>query len=231
MEIGELIIKKCRKKDIQKFVESTKECNFVEKLDKSIDMKKAPPLDVEKIGINPFTQTLEIPVTEIISNIDLTEDTDGTVINKKFYREKTTKVELYMHECARDNVAGLSDKAQRLLLHVMYTLDTGKDYYWLNKQHYMNSNKIKSQTTVSNAINELIRYRYILKTCMQGWLWINPYRFYPGSRLQKYPNNKKVVDKWDQTKGESYQDKKKRKPFRMSLKEENTKSYPYEPGE
>lgn len=195
---------------VQNNVESPKSCTFAVEMDKTTEMKKAPELNVEKIGTNPFLHTLQIPVTEILSNKDLVEGADGTVINKTLYMEKTQKVEIYYHECAGDNIAKLSDKAQRLLLHVMYTLDRNKDYYWLNKQHYMNRNEIKSHTTVSNAVNELIRYQYLLKTACTGWYWINPYRFYPGSRLARYPDKKIVKgDKWDQTKGKPHGTKKK----------------------
>jgi hypothetical protein len=224
---------KCKRNMVQNIVEPTKRCNLAVKMDKTTDMKKAPELDEKKIGENPFVQTLQIPVTKILSSKDLTEDVDGSIINKTLYQEKTQKVEIYYHECAGDNIAKLSDKAQRLLLHILYTLKARKDYYWLNKQHYMNRNDIKSQTTVSNAINELIRYQYILKTCVIGWFWINPYRFFPGSRMAKYPNNKVIADDWDQTKGESYQDKKKKKPFRMSKSTDDdiTPQEEYERGE
>ena len=207
------------KNNVQNIVNSSECCTLVDKMENSTEMKKAPELDESKIGENPFVQTLRIPVTKVVSSEDLVEDADGTIVNKTLYIEKTQKIELYYHECAGDNIAKLSDKAQRLLLHIMYTLKPKKDYYWFNKQHYMNRNEIKSLTTVSNALNELIRYQYILKTCITGWFWINPYRFFPGSRLAKYPNNKVVSDGWDQTRGESYQDKKKKKPFKMSKSE------------
>ncbi len=198
-------------KDVQKFVESTESCNLAVEMNNPTEMKKQPKLDIEKIGTNPFLNTLVIPVTKIISSNDLIENAEGVVTNKTLYMEKQQKVELYYHECAGDNIAKLSDKAQRLLLHVLYTLDRNKDYYWLNKQHYMNRNEIKSATTVSNAINELIRYQYLLKTACIGWFWVNPYRFFPGSRLAKYPEKKVIADKeWDQTKGERYEDRSKR---------------------
>lgn len=211
-----------KEKVIQNVAESPNCCNLAVEMDKTTEMKKTPELNIEKIGTNPFLNTLIIPVTEIISNIDLVETTEGVVTNKVLYMEKTQKVEIYYHECAGDNIAKLSDKAQRMLLHILYTLDRNRDYYWLNKQHYMGRNEIKSPTTVSNAVNELIRYQYLLKTVCVGWFWINPYRFFPGSRLAKYPDKKVIPDKtWDQTNGNSYQSKKKTKPFKMSKSEED----------
>ncbi len=214
--------KKMEKNSTQNDAESTNCCILAVEMDKSTEMKKAPPLDKDKIGENPFLQTLTIPVTEILSSKDLVENAEGAVVNKTLYMEKTQKIELYYHECAGDNIAKLSDKAQRLLLHIMYTLERNQDYYWLNKQHYMNRNNIRSLTTVSNATNELIRYQYLLKTACIGWLWINPYRFFPGSRLSKYPDKKVVVDNvWDQTKGKPYQDKNKYKKKTINLGEKS----------
>jgi hypothetical protein len=205
---------------VQNIVEPTNCCTLAVELQNTTEMKKAPEIDENKIGVNPFVQTLQIPVTKIVSSNDLIQDAEGTIVNKTLYREKTQKIEIYYHECAGDNIANLSDKAQRLLLHIMYTLKPNKDYYWLNKQHYMNRNKIRSLTTVSNALNELIRYQYLVKTCVTGWVWINPYRFFPGSRLMKYPDNKKIVDDWDQTQGIPYEKKVKKKPFGGFQKED-----------
>lgn len=204
-------------KIVQNEVESTKSCTLAVKMENDTEMKK-PQIDRAKIGNNPFLLTLSIPVTKIVSNKELIEDVDGSIINKTLYKEKTQKVEIYYHECARDNIAKLSDKAQRLLLHILYTLDRNDDCYWLNKHLYMKGNEIKSNTTVSNAVNELIRYQYLLKTACVGWYWINPYRFYPGSRLSKYPDKRVVKDDWDQTKGEPYKPKEKKKSFNMGEK-------------
>lgn len=205
---------------VQDDVSSPEWCNLATDMKSSTEMKELPKIDEKNLGENPFVRTLSIPVTPIVSSKDLVLNEAGVIVNKTFYIEKTPKVELYIHECARDNIASLSDKAQRLLLHILYTMGRNKDHYQLNKQHYMTKNKIKSHTTVSNAIQELVRYQYIVKSCKQTVYWINPYRFFPGSRLQKYPNNKEVADKeWDQTNGDRHENKAKKKPFRMSKEE------------
>lgn len=202
---------------IQDDVISPNWCILAMEMKSSIEMNKLPKYNESELGGNPFAQKLQIPVTPVVSSKDLVADDEGVIVNKTFYIEKTAKVELYIHECARDNIAKLSDKAQRLFLHILYTLNRSKDHYQFNKEHYMKQNNIKSHTTVSNAIQELVRYEYICKSCKQTVYWINPYRFFPGSRLLKYPNRKVIVDKeWDRTGGNRYQDKAKKKPFNIN---------------
>lgn len=210
------MIAELEKKHVQSEVECTKSCILAVEMDKSTEMKPLPKIDIAKIGTNPFLVQLVIPVTKIVSSDDLVENEEGAVVNKVLYQEQTQKIEIYYHECAGDNIANLSDKAQRLLLHILYTLKRNQDYYQLNKEHYMKRNKIRSMTTVSNAVNELIRYQYLVRSAQVGVYWINPYRFYPGSRISKYPNNIQIKgNTWDQTKGQKYEDKKKKKTHKF----------------
>jgi len=185
--------------NVQGIGNSTNSCIFDKELETTIKMKKLPKINEEELLNNPFRQELVIPVTEIVRDIEYTKTEDGVIINKVLYAEKTQKVELYIHPDSGNNVAGLSDKAQRLFLHILYTMKSKQDWIYMNTEHYMKRNEIKSMTTVSNAITELCRYQFILKSHIKGVYWINPHRFFPGSRLRKYESNKKVVQKWDQT--------------------------------
>lgn len=182
----------------QKIVESINNCNFDTEIEYQQTVKKLPKFEESKLGGNPFAQKLVIPVTAILSDKDFVKDEEGVIVNKTMYSEKTQKVEIYIHENANSNIAGLSDKAQRLFLFILYSVQRKKDYIQLNTEWYMRLNKIKSYTTYSNAVKELIRYEYITQSCERTVYWINPYRFFPGSRLMKYPDNKEVVQEWDQ---------------------------------
>lgn len=192
--------------------------NFTTQMEKDKEMKKAPVIDEATLGGNPFLCTLEIPVTKIISNVDYTENTEGVVVNKVFYCEKTQKVELYMHESARSNVAGLSDKAQRLYLHILYSLTRNQQWIYLNKEFYMRENGVSSQTTFYDAVKELQRYCYVQKTITKEVYWINPHRFFPGNRVLKYPDKIKAST-WDKTKSTKSEGSTK-KPFKFG-KEDN----------
>lgn len=162
-------------------------------------MRKQQQFDESQLGSNPFVQTLQIDVTEVIKNDTMNLDTDGTWVHGTMYWEKMQKAEVYYCPGCSGHVAELSDRAQRLYLHIIYSLEPKKDYLRLNAQHYMNKNGIKSHTTYSNALNELIRYQFIVATHIKGVYWLNPLRFFPGSRISKYPDKKNIKQKWDQT--------------------------------
>jgi len=174
-------------------------CIFVNELENNDDMRKIPPIDETQFKDNPYTYELTIPVTKLISDIEYAENVDGILVNKAFYLEQTKKVELYIHESSGANVAALSDRAQRLFLHLLYTMKKNKDYVYINRQYYMKRNNVKSQTTFNAAVKELHRYQFIQPTHEKGWFWINPHRFFPGNRVNKYPDKIKVVTTWDKT--------------------------------
>jgi len=109
---------------------------------------------------------------------------------------------LYYTDGVRKRIAGLSDKAQRLLWDIVFSLDRGKDYFQFNTEYYMLSQKIKSRTTVVNAMSELKRYCFVANTPQSCVYWINPSVFFSGSRLNFYKktqDSKKVLNitKWE----------------------------------
>lgn len=186
-------------------------CKFAVQMENEHEMNKVPEINESELTKNPFTYELSIEVTKIVKVDEFHQTVAGVLVNKVLYAEKTRKVELYMHENSRDNVANLSDKGQRLYLHVLYTLKRSKDWVYINKEYYMKKNKVKSQTTFNSAIKELHRYQYIQPTHIKGVYWINPHRFFPGNRVTKYPDNLKVIGNWDQTMEEDNEPVKK--PF------------------
>lgn len=204
---------------VQKFGNSTNGCKFIVELDKSKEMKKLPEVDESQLENNPFCQELSIPVTEIVKGVEWIENEQGVLINKVLYAEKTARVELYIHTDSGNNVAGLSDKAQRLYLHVLYTLKPKKDWVQINSEYYMKRNNVKSFTTYSNAIKELVRYQFLCKTHMKDVYWLNPHRFFPGSRLIKYPDKKRIIQKWDQKKATKNEDNEPKIPFSFNREE------------
>lgn len=144
-------------------------------------------------------QNLSIDVTEVIKSDSLKVDADGAILNGSFLWDRTPKTELYHCPGCAENVANLSDKAQRLYLHILYAIQPKKDYLWLNAEYYMRRNGIKSRTTYSEAVKELIRYDFIIATHIRSVYWLNPWRFFPGSRVRQYPDRLRVKHIWDQT--------------------------------
>lgn len=195
--------------------------NFTIQAEKNVEMKKAPVIDENKLGGNPYLYTLQIPVTKIITSKEKVETAEGVWVDKTFYKEKTPKVEIYIHEAARSNVAGISDKAQRLYLHILYSLKRNQEWIYLNKEFYMRENKVASLTTFYDAIKELQRYEYIQKTVTKEVYWINPHRFFPGNRVVKYPDKIKSTI-WDRTTNIDIEEQvkpKKKQPFKFNKDE------------
>ena len=153
------------------------------------EMKALPKFNKDELINNPFVKPLLIDVTEITSSDTFELSEEGTFVNKIFYQEKVQKIELYYTKGVGDLVAKLSDKAQRLLFHIFYTLDRGKDYTQLNQEHFSRRNNVKSDSTYYNAIKELTMHGFITRTQFPTVYWINPEYFFPGSRVRKFPDN------------------------------------------
>jgi len=163
-------------------------------------MNKLEVYDEKNLIKNPFEYSLQIPVTSMYSSNSLTKNMeDGVVVHKEILLEQTQSVKIYYCSDCKQYVANLSDKAQRLYLHILYTLKPNKDYIQINSEYYMKSNNIKSINTFKEALKELIRYNFIAPTEYKTVFWINPYLYFAGNRLTKYPNNIVKTKTWDKT--------------------------------
>lgn len=161
-------------------------------------MKPLEKFDPNNLITNPFTFTLRIPVTKVISNIDYTIDVeDGVFHNKAFYVDKTKKVTLYHCAYCKDNTIGLSDKALRLYTWIIMSIEPGMDYIQINQDYYMRKAGVKSINTYKDAVKELVRYSYIQATEYKTVFWINPNIFFSGNRLNKYPDNIVETNVWE----------------------------------
>lgn len=163
-------------------------------------MTKLETFDEEVLITNPFSYTLSLPVTEVISDLHYKKDPeDGLILNSSFYQEKINSVRIYHCEGSKQAVYNLSGCAQRLYLFILYNLKAGKDWFQINQEHYMSQNGIKSATTFKEARGELIRYNFIIPTIYKSVVWINPNLFFSGNRLKKYPSKIEVKQVWDKT--------------------------------
>ena len=161
-------------------------------------MNKQEEFDESRLKNNPFTYTLQIPVTKVISDIDYAMDIeDGIFHNKAFYLEKVKKTSIYHCESCKEITLGLSDKALRLYTWIYMSITPGKDFIRLNKELYMKRTNTKSINTYKAAIAELIRYCYITQTEYRTVYYINPNIFFSGNRLNKYPNRIVETNKWE----------------------------------
>lgn len=148
---------------------------------------------------NPFTTGDDFNI-RVHNRTDLHSlEKKGIGLTVKEYEAETDKcTKVYITDIKRDNVIGLKSCSQRLLLWMIYELDYGKDYVYVDRKKYMEAGKkIKDARTYKMAIEELSRYGYICPVSILKYkdiYWINPHIFFCGSRIKKYPKNLKVTN-------------------------------------
>lgn len=161
-------------------------------------MNKLEQFDETILKTNPFTFTLSLPVTKIISNVSYSRSPeDGMILNSVFYQEQIESTRVY-HCKAKEDVYKLSDKAIRLYMYILYNLKSGKDFIQINEEYYMKKNGIKSINTFKAAKMDLIQNNFILPTIYKTVFWTNPNMFFNGNRLKKYPHNLNIKSTWEQ---------------------------------
>lgn len=145
-------------------------------------------IEESDIGVNPFVESLRIKAVQVVKVGKLSGDTVAD-----YLIEEEVNVKVFRCANAHQTIAELSDKAQRLLFYIIYSLQANYDYIAFNKAYYKRVNGIKSDTTVVNAINELVKKGIIAKSCLRDVYFINPRFMFNGNRLKHYDSNVEVV--------------------------------------
>jgi hypothetical protein len=150
-----------------------------------------PKFTEEDLGNNRFTNVskLTIPVKP---GLDSFTDKAGKTHYKEKHYEKDKYCRMYNSPENRLEVSKLSYQAKDLLLWIMYELDPGKDYVWINRERYMEESGVKSPTTVSLAVREL-KLEFIMPCNVREMYFINPKYMFFGSRINAFGDNVKVV--------------------------------------
>jgi hypothetical protein len=146
-----------------------------------------PDISEEKMGRNPFIASLEIRVRPIRSGYV----PDGEMLVDNFVdMEVDTYAKVFDNSEQRIIMAGLSFRALQVWTWAMYTIESGKDYLWVNVVRVMEECGMKSIKTYKSAIAELCRYGYIAP-CVghKNVFWINPAVAFKGNRAKKFPEN------------------------------------------
>jgi hypothetical protein len=152
--------------------------------------KRLPKKDLDKqLGQNPYVSALCITAS-IFNSGNFKKSTNDTgevvMLPDTYEKDDITSTEVYLTAGAKAIICNLSDKSQRLLFHIIYTLEKGRDYFRMNVSDYMAKNKIKSKTTVSTALAELKRYGIVSASSIQGYYFVNPSILFGGSRVRYY---------------------------------------------
>jgi len=168
-------------------------------------VKLKPDFTEEQLGINPLTQSMEIPIKSMSTKAsmvdlkDVTFDDDMLLIGKTskventYFVEKELKGTYYCRAGYRLHVNSRTPKAKSLLMWVMWDIEYNKDYIWINVDRYMNETDT-SLNTYKDAVTELCREAILAPIVgFQNMYWINPVIFFKGNRVTKYPKNLKRV--------------------------------------
>lgn len=148
-----------------------------------------PEITSEKIGDNPFLDTLKIPVSKIVMHGQYTADKEGLMLPVEVELEKDSYCRIYTDSSRRLKMVGLSPRAKDLLLWVMYEVDNSAEYIWINKARYMKESGVKAYNTYRDALTELLKNKFMISSVIQNVYWINPHFFFNGSRINKFPKN------------------------------------------
>ncbi len=158
---------------------------------------KRPVIDEVKLGKNPLTYGLRVKVNKLAFKNQYKKDKEGKYVSLEKEVEYTPICKLYILPDNRKEIALLSARAKELLMWIMYEVDAGKDYLWVNKVRYMDEMSISSYTTYSTAVNELMGGGFVSRANVKDVYWINPAFFFRGDRILKFKD--KVVEANDKT--------------------------------
>jgi hypothetical protein len=149
-------------------------------------------IDASKIGINPFSHSLELKASQFKGEGYIGEP--GSIrIPKRYNREQTPNCKIFITAELRKITMGLSNNSLRIYLWLVFHAEPERDYIKFNRSAYMKENAISSVNTVKTGLAELIRYQFIEKSNVKNVYWFNPLYFFRGDRLKKYPKKVAII--------------------------------------
>jgi len=138
-------------------------------------------------GVNPFLSNFELFVAKVDNTGLYKKDKEGDLLPKSYIVERDKKVNVYVNSVYRKVIANLSNNGKCLFLHILYELDSGKDYIEINKDRYMRENDVKSLNTFKSSVAELKKLGIISEIVDMKWLYfINPRFFFCGNRVEVF---------------------------------------------
>ena len=138
------------------------------------------------------------PLTEVGFRVIITRrpkvhhDKDGNEVIEDVELEHERYAKVFLEGGKRKAVCSLGGSATKLFTWLMYELDSGKDYVWINRDRYMHESGISSINTYKDALRELVGSGLIAVSLEPGVFWINPRLFFCGNRIKKYPNHVEI---------------------------------------
>lgn len=134
--------------------------------------------------INPFVRNLTINVK--VDKVYAKRDFD--VFTEKFVElEADRYLKLFCYKpINKQLIRTLSPTASNMFNYIITEILTGEDCIRIDRKRYKEATNIKSDTTITSALKELIDKAVISKTSEKDLYWINPDIFFTGNRINKY---------------------------------------------
>lgn len=149
----------------------------------------APKIDEADFIQNPLVGSdFKILINKVIDGKHL-QLVDGVLVPTEIEYERGRYSKVYLKPEHRKMVSMLSPGGKSLYLWIIYELDAGKDYLWVNRTRYMEENRLTSVNTYKKAMAELVRLTFLCPSMVKDVYWINPRLIFCGSRVNRYPNN------------------------------------------
>jgi len=149
---------------------------------------RRPDVDPLRVGVNPLSISgFSIPVSCVPVEGRYSMDKDGVWLPAEVELERDEKAALYIGSSRRLAWMGMGNAPMRLMLWMVFELDTGRDYVWVNVRRYLSESGV-SLNTYKSGVEDLCRYGFIHP--MIGYkdvYWVNPAYCFRGSRTRAYP--------------------------------------------
>lgn len=159
-----------------------------------MNVKKKPKIVQQDMGKNPFIVNQFIKARTFGKDKHYTIQTDEGVnlitgsLKTEMVLEEQSYTKIYHDVDFRDIMLRLKEKGLKLLIYIMYQINSNEDYIWINNTHFQQQTGY-TKPEYKEAVTELIRYSIITTTIYQEVYFINPMIFFSGNRLKKYPDN------------------------------------------
>ena len=156
---------------------------------KKMTRAKRPTINEEKLKNNPLVkEDFQIIINKMIDEKSFKREED-ILVHNDYQMEKETVTKIYTNPLYRRHISSLSSRAKSLFLWIMYEIESGKDFIWINKSRYMEENNLSSINTYKESIIDLTVPNIICPTIYPDVYWINPRYFFSGNRMTKYKDH------------------------------------------
>lgn len=151
---------------------------------------KMPEYDDAKLGVNPLSIGLVIPVTKRHKSV---EKNNGQIVPEEHIIESTKFTKVFEFVDDKYDSIVMPIRCKEMLLYIIMSMESAKDFIWIDKVSYMENMGIKSPHTWRKTVKWLSFKNYIAKhATIKDFWWINPKFIFKGNRIMKYPNQHKI---------------------------------------